>query len=436
MTHTLFCGDCLDVLPTLAANSVDTIITDPPYGLAFMGKDWDHGVPGVHFWAEVLRVAKPGAMLLAFGGTRTFHRLTCAIEDAGWEVRDCLMWLYGSGFPKSLDISKAIDKAAGETRQVLGMKTYGDGQTYNGGERSGRASGIQGDRVSRGPMLDTAPATNAARTWHGWGTALKPAWEPIILAMKPLDGTFADNAQRWGVAGLNVDGGRIETGDVIRSSHNVTIGGNGIYGGGKPTTTGALPGQGRWPANLLLDEEAARMLNEQSGERPSGGRRGGYGPGAADGGMWNASGPRPCGLTHGDTGGASRFFYVAKASRRERNQGLVGMKEKGKDWHRKTSGMNKGPNERNGGAPTVHSPLLNHHPTVKPLTLMRYLCKLTATPTGGIVLDPFMGSGTTGMACAMEGRAFIGIEKEAEYVEIARRRITATELPLLREAAE
>jgi site-specific DNA-methyltransferase (adenine-specific) len=401
VTYTIHRGDCLDILPTLAANSVDTIITDPPYGLAFMGKDWDHGVPGAAFWAAALRVAKPGAMLLAFGGSRTFHRLTCAIEDAGWEVRDCLMWLYGSGFPKSLDISKAIDKAAGEVRGVVGMKhKIGRPNAANQSwARNGKSAGADYATHPKtlGIGMETAPATDAARTWHGWGTALKPAWEPIILAMKPLDGTFADNAQQWGVAGINVDGARIGTSDVMRRANNVTIGGNGIYGGGKPATTGALPGQGRWPANLLLDEEAAAALDAQSGERPSGGKKGGYGPGAADGGMWSQSGPRPCGLTHGDTGGASRFFYVAKASRADRGEG-------------------------------------NIHPTCKPTELMRYLCRLTSTPTGGVVLDPFMGSGTTGVAAVQEGRAFIGIEKEAEYHEIARRRIEGVQPTLLQAA--
>ena len=406
--HTLYCGDCLDILPTLAANSVDTIITDPPYGLSFMGKDWDHGVPGAAFWAAALRVAKPGAMLLAFGGTRTFHRLTCAIEDAGWEVRDCLMWLYGSGFPKSLDISKAIDKAAGAEREQIISKWV---ERYpNGPQGSSCQFSQKGEASTRnGVPMDTLPATPAAQQWHGWGTALKPAWEPIILAMKPLDGTFANNAQRWGVAGINVDGGRIGTdGRPKREVHplrdDVTYGGNSYMGriDGNSLASSKAVGEttvGRWPANLLLDEAAARALDAQAGERPSGGKKGGYGPGAAYGGMWSQSGPRPCGLTHGDTGGASRFFYVAKASRGERGEG-------------------------------------NGHPTVKPLALMRYLCKLTATPTGGVVLDPFMGSGTTGIAALQEGRAFIGIEKEPEYVEIARRRIAAAELPLLREAAD
>lgn len=398
MTYTLHCGDCLDILPTLPAQSVDTIITDPPYGLAFMGKEWDHGVPGVQFWREALRVAKPGAMLLAFGGTRTFHRLTVAIEDAGWEVRDCLMWLYGSGFPKSLDISKAIDKTAGAEREVIGINPNALGRMRN---KTGGNYGNDHESDRSAVDLLTAPATPAAQTWHGWGTALKPAWEPIILAMKPLDGTFAENAQRWGVAGLNVDGGRIATSDDLSG---------GTYGGvfsASRNADGSLckaigsGDKGRWPANVLLDEEAAALLDQKSGvigasyrdgDRAIKGRNQVYGkyPNRDDG--WSVKG-----AGYSDTGGAARFFYVAKASRGER----------GDD---------------------------NIHPTVKPLTLMRYLCKLTATPTGGVVLDPFMGSGTTGVACAMEGRNFIGVELDAGYYEIARRRIEAVQPSLLQAA--
>lgn len=351
----LFCGDCVDVLPGLPANSVDSVITDPPYGLRFMGRDWDRGVPGVAFWSEVLRVAKPGALMLAFGGTRTFHRLTCAIEDAGWEVRDCLMWLYGSGFPKGLNL---------------------------------RGNG-----------------------WDGWGTALKPAWEPILLAMKPLDGTFAGNAQRWGVAGLNVDGARIEVQEPGRRHLLKSLGdlppkntfGNGLNGSRALGTTS----QGRWPANVLLDEEAAAALDAQSGKLHS--NSGNYGKYAQRSSK---------GIT--DTGGASRFFYVAKASRSERNAGLEGdgngvqcARPESPDM----SGKFPDHDGRERGA--------NHHPTVKPLALMRYLCRLTMTPAGGVVCDPFMGSGTTGVAAVMEGREFVGIELDAGYFEVARRRIEA-----------
>src|SRR6185437_12416714 len=249
----IYLGDCREVRSALPDNSVDTIITDPPYGLEFMGKGWDKGVPGVEFWKEFLAVAKPGAMLLAFGGTRTFHRMTAAIEDAGWEIRDCLMWLYGSGFPKSLDISKAIDKSKGAEREITGKYTDPDGIT-----RTKRSDGIWSSDGADSRYV-TAPATDLAKQWNGWGTALKPAWEPIIVAMKPLDGTFAENAEKWGVAGINVDGGRIGT-DEIKSAtiqRNGGIWASDGEGGARHNGNGTSNPQGRWPANLLLDEEAA-----------------------------------------------------------------------------------------------------------------------------------------------------------------------------------
>jgi DNA modification methylase len=386
---TLLLGDCREQMKSLPDASVDSIITDPPYGLEFMGKDWDSfkgetngfrraenpndvgranvfgrtsargpeykggscgagmSKPGIgeretawpshkgwnrarctncgHLthggspcvcdnpnvvcldrervcafqewslsWAiEALRVVKPGGMLLAFGGTRMYHRLSCAIEDAGWEIRDCLMWLYGTGFPKSKN--------------------------------------LDGD-------------------FKGWGTALKPAWEPIILAMRPCEGTFAQNALKHGVAGLNIDGSRIgtEPGELTPRNNSGTSTLLSLGFEGKPTTIYPSP-LGRWPANIILDEEAGAMLDET-------------------------------------TGGASRFFYSAKVSKADRGEG-------------------------------------NNHPTVKPLSLMRYLCRLTKTPTGGIVLDPFMGSGSTGVAAFMEGRDFIGIEQSEEYYDIACKRI-------------
>jgi len=390
-------------MPTLEANSVDTIVTDPPYGLSFMGKDWDHGVPGVAFWREALRVAKPGAMMLAFGGTRTFHRLTCAIEDAGWEVRDVVSWLYGQGFPKSADISKLIDKQAGAEREIVGRKT-GRSATPVSDMRGGHmhAGGTKAGAFDASAI--TAPATPAAQTWHGWGTALKPAWEPVILAMKPLDGTFAENAGKWGVAGLNVDGARIPITDGATMARNNKPGDNGWKNASGGPNAAALNGEpsGRWPANLLLDEAAAEALDAMSGVSKSTGG-GGYRPAGTDtrNGIYGKYGDRqlPGNVGLGDTGGASRFFYVAKASRRDRGEG-------------------------------------NIHPTCKPTQLMQYLVRLTSTPTGGVVLDPFMGSGTTGVACMLEGRSFVGIEREAEYIEIARRRIAAAVLPLMREAAD
>jgi len=325
MTYTLHTGDCRDVMATLPAESVDAIVCDPPYGLSFMGKGWDHGVPGVDFWVEALRVLKPGGHLIAFGGTRTYHRLAVAIEDAGFEVRDCLMWLYGSGFPKSLDVSKAMDKQAGAEREVVGVKENSFGRKPGGGD--GWDEAITGGQSSNHIFNITAPNTDLAKQWHGWGTALKPAYEPAILARKPLRGTVADNVAQWGTGGLNIDGCRV-----------------GDEGG-------------RWPANVILDEEAAAALDEQSG-------------------------------------GASRFFYTAKASRSEREAGLDG----------------------------VEAQRANHHPTVKPIALMRYMIRLVA-PRGAVVLDPFMGSGSTGCAAMVEGMQFIGIDITPEYVDIARRRL-------------
>lgn len=423
----LYLGDCLDVMRTLPESSVSSIVTDPPYGLSFMGKHWDHGVPGVAFWEAAYRVAKPGAMLLAFGGTRTFHRLTVAIEDAGWEIRDCLMWVYGSGFPKSHDISKAIDKAAGAEREVVGTRVSAYGTNTATGERVSRANGaggagLWGGNDAREVALTGAPATDAAKQWDGWGTNLKPAFEPIVLAMKPLDGTFAQNALKWGVAGLNVDVSRIPTTDSL---------GGGMVSMGRPKVSEGwdrpwmhdpqvterkkvesaekvklAETQGRWPANVLFDEDAAALLDEMSGVSKSKASMRGL-SGRHDAGDQSNQRIKPYTNSmrgHDDTGGASRFFYVAKASRSDRGEG-------------------------------------NIHPCVKPEMLCRYLVRLV-TPPNGTVLDPFMGSGSTGKAAKLEGFNFVGIELEPEYIEIARRRIEAAQpaqaervqLPLLEAA--
>ena len=206
----IICGDCLEVMPTLKAESIDSIVTDPPYGLSFMGKDWDHGIPGVPFWEAALKVAKPGAFLLAFGGTRTFHRLTCAIEDAGWEIRDVIMWVYGSGFPKSHDVSKAIDKAVGAEREIVGVRELW-GNNAKGGRCGQYANNYAGAADgSKKPLNVTTPATESACQWEGWGTALKPAWEPIIVARKPVNCTVAENVLKWGTGAMNIDGCRVE----------------------------------------------------------------------------------------------------------------------------------------------------------------------------------------------------------------------------------
>jgi DNA modification methylase len=377
--YEILAGDCREVMAAMDAESVDSIVCDPPYGLSaaknsgkssrggFMGKEWDHGVPGVEFWTEVLRVAKPGAHLLAFGGTRTYHRLACAIEDAGWEIRDCVAWVYGSGMPKSHDVSKAIDKAAGAEREVVGfdvdfvrrnpnntgahtLVTKADGTTLDGRKTLGRKNEAAGSI--------TAPATEAAKQWSGFGTSLKPAHEPVIVARKKLCGTVAENVLTHGTGAINIDGCRIEGQKGWPDSKQYNPG--HLVGGSKKTAeyqdNSQSPNKfnGRWPANFCHDGS-----DEVVGLFPN---------------------------------DAARFFYTAKCSKKDRNEGLEGV--------------------------------VNHHPCLKPTALMRYLCRLV-TPPGGIVLDPFMGSGSTGKAAILEGFRFIGIEREAEYVEIARARIGA-----------
>jgi DNA modification methylase len=447
----LYQGDCLEILPTLEANSVDTIITDPPYGLTFMGKDWDKGVPGEAFWRAALRVAKPGAILMAFGGTRTYHRLMVAIEDAGWEIRDCMMWLYGSGFPKSMAIDKAIDKKAAAVRKTVGRYSRPDGSVSRTAVQGWRSDYVNGDvGTLDGETPITAPATPLAQQWQGWGTALKPAYEPIIIAQKPLDGTYAANAEKWGVAGLWIDGGRVglEGMENHRTPAKSGLGKNGIYG--KSTTEELTEGRdlvrysskGRWPANLILDEDAAAALDAQSGVIV--GRNGGD--------TGNVSGyaggfGRTQTATYRDTGGASRFFYTAKASRAERNFGLEGMEARERVGQSAWAGKCNVCDCRMMlyGKPTcghddfewvTGKPTANHHPTVKPLALMRYLARLTKTPTGGVVLDMFAGSGTGVMAALLEGRDAIGIELDAEYFEIMTRRVEAVQAQIEAEQAK
>jgi len=462
--NTVYQGDCVAVMRGWPDSFVDTVLTDPPYELTsggnrgFMGKAWDG--TGVSFrvetWAEVLRVCKPGATMLCFGGTRTWHRLCCAIEDAGWEITDCLMWLYGSGFPKSLDISKALDELAfqdwlrahpAEAARLKALKAAKDVKAYRalktelrkaaGAERElgdvrgpRQANALKlGTRTSEGhhpgwirPWMSdpegverncrtSIPATDAAKLWDGWGTALKPAWEPIIFARKRREGCFAANALKHGVAGLNIDGTWI--GDSKRIPGSARIEAEmGYHGGWGPRTeemTGMRADVGRWPANLMLDEAAAAMLDEASGESTSGAPRAERGVG----GIWSVGNGIPAGAQHGDSGGASRFFYTAKASSSERNAGLGAMRfERVVSSVHGDMGDEKNPNLPRG----------NDHPTVKPLALMEWLAKLTMTPTGGLVLDPFFGSGTTGVACNRVGRPWIGIELDPHYCDIARKR--------------
>ena len=496
----LFLGDCVEVMAAMPAESVDAVVCDPPYGLEFMGKEWDsfrvddpgttrnrgeraadngrasggddshpaqsrrahvsygggnrprtwrcvgcgkrdqfrnaHACPDGTRWAQelvdpfsapptmlafeewvrhwalaALRVLKPGGHLLAFGGTRTYHRLTCGIEDAGFEIRDSiawngaplptvLQWVYGSGFPKSLDVSKAIDKAAGAEREVVGTKHGRPGYSLTDGEAGGVAmvGNVNGSlRNGNAECAITAPATDAAREWQGWGTALKPAWEPCVVARKPLAGTVAENVQRYGTGAINVDGCRIGTTvETWPASRNYAPSRREPGGKGATVATGDAP-LGRWPANVALDEAAAAMLDAQSGVRGGAAPASGpthVGPSSRDrmSGDFAGMGDRAPSY-FGDTGGASRFYYTAKASRADRN----------------TSGAT------------------NTHPTVKPTDLMRWLVRLV-TPPGGVVLDPFAGSGSTLVAARAEGFRAIGIEREQEYADIIAARLSQLSL--------
>lgn len=417
----IYNGDCLEVMRGLDENSIDTCITDPPYELGFMGKKWDSS--GIAFqpetWQAVYRVLKPGALLLAFGGTRTYHRMVCAIEDAGFEIRDTIAWIYGSGFPKSYDISKGIDKQAGAEREVVGK--YESPENTSGGK--GRKFCHGGQPLDGLPVI-TAPSTPAAQLWHGWGTALKPAMELICVAMKPVDGTFVNNALTWGVAGLWIDGGRVGTDEDCARKRAIVRDTSAPFGAGYEMG-GNGSALGRFPANVIhdgSDEVTGLFPMTTSGNLNSGHKRG-----DGTGNSFMGGGGVVQGNYGGDSGSAARFFYCAKASRSERNAGLEGMPEK-------LAGSYEFRNRESGKGQfdgATNNKRTNHHPTVKPIELMRYLVRLTKTPTGGVVLDPFMGSGTTGIACVLEGREFIGIEREAEYVEIAEKRIAHYRLPML-----
>jgi len=547
MVATVFEGDCLEQMRIFGDDYFDSIVTDPPYGLSFMGKEWDHGVPGVHFWKECLRVAKPGAHMLAFGGTRTHHRLMVAIEDAGWEIRDCLMWVYGSGFPKSLDISKSLDKAAGAEREVVGINEDYLRRKPNGMKTEGATAYGYSQTQQETNANITTPATDAAKQWSGWGTALKPAWEPIILCRKPLDGTVANNVLTWGCGGINVDGCRVEySSDADKAS--------AIPQGRITTKVGAFAGRtqdgkdaelnrdewaskqtGRFPANLIHDgsDEVLSVFPDAKGQcaaitgnEPT--ANGFSGPVKFGGNKNRVSFPAP----RGDSGSAARFFYCAKASTSERNIGLNGTctvklntknnvysgvcqkdvttvavqllqkvtSESTGIWNIGESGesitarclwgslsitlmeINKiielktlhllmhsltndtildansstesggshaaivenlkkwiltttsGKMELARGASDVALQMLlqtsvkenwqnltNTHSTVKPLALLQYLCRLI-TPPNGIVLDPFAGSGSTGIAATREGFNSVLIEIDKDYAEIARAR--------------
>lgn len=368
-TGRVYAGDCLKTIKSWPDNFVDAVVTDPPYELGFIGKSWDStGIAySVPMWSEVFRVMKPGAHLLAFSATRTYHRMACAIEDAGFEIRDQIQWIYGSGFPKSLDIAKAIDKKAGYWRGRAGKVVI----------ESQVAKGTEYERGEKGESI-------TATAWDGWGTALKPANEPIVLARKPIsEDTIAENVMRWGTGAINVDAGRI----------GEEIVGWGGGGGGKnswkennfKSDGEPRPVVGRWPANVIFDKYAAGFLDGQAKDAPS------------------------------------RFFYVAKPDTGERDAGL-------EESETVTAAEVTG---RKPGSAGLRSPRdcktgdsANFHPTVKPVDLMAYLISMVVKP-GGVVLDPFTGSGTTGIAAARLSVRFLGCEMNPEYITLAEKRIQA-----------
>lgn len=404
---TLYHGDCTAIVPLLAEQGppqgwIDACVTDPPYELGFMGKGWDSSGVAQRWetWGGVRIALKPGAHLVAFAGSRTYHWIAQAIDQAGFEVRDQLMWIYGSGFPKSLDVSKALDKAAGRADERGYIETTG-GLHGGTGTTVGKFTGRQ---LSNVPVTAAA----AAAAWQGWGTALKPAHEPVCFARKPLsEGTVAANVLRWATGAINVDAARTEYRDgadlaaaaaaAARIERDVPgrerWAGHG--GGAFNDPKGSLEGWteksalGRWPANVMHDGsfEVLEAFPHHARE-------------------------------------AIRFFYAAKASKEEREFGLAGASAVAQ---RANTGSS------DGGRPS--EPRANTHPTVKPVDLMRYLCRLVA-PQGAVILDPFMGSGSTGIAAVREGMSFIGCEQGADYFEIAHARIQAAVREAEQKAAE
>ena len=388
-------GNNLDLLKTLPDNSVDSVVTDPPYGLSFMNKKWDYDVPSVEFWKEAYRVLKHGGHVLSFGGTRTYHRMVVNMEDAGFEIRDQIMWLYGSGFPKSHNIGKAIDKIEGNEREVVGEKKRGDVQ-----KAKEKGVGYLADVANRNNVKQfgygTETITKGESEWEGWGTALKPANEPICLARKPLsEKSVAENVLKYGTGGINIDGCRIgysENDHVMKYKGYSNGEYKSEYEGGTSYTHGnqvQINPQGRFPANIIHDgsDEVLEGFPKENGS-------------------------------------ASRFFYCAKASKSDRNDGCEKLQGKYVAQGNQAQAELKRGNVdfENGNKHNKVELKQNFHPTVKPTELMRYLCRLI-TPPNGIVLDPFMGSGSTGKGAILEGFDFIGMELDTEYVEIAKARI-------------
>ena len=456
-------GDNMESFKKLPDNSIDSCVTDGPYGLSFMGKKWDYDVPSVEFWKEVYRVLKPGGHVLSFGGTRTYHRMVVNIEDAGFEIRDQIMWLYASGFPKSHNIGKAVDKLQGNDREIVG-----EPQSY----RDSRGKDAINAEITSERERLMISKTKGQSPYEGWGTALKPANEPICVARKPLsEKSVAENVLRWGTGGINVDGCRVGTSDTYNYKNGP--GGNSFSVGkepdGKRTEPVEMNSEGRFPANIILECICDEVIKGEKGEVKTTNR---VRKGEAAGGLdinenrksiegidnYNDKGDIhtnpmcPCrlmdeqsgvsksskGLNEGrkngvhqygfkgkesfefgfnDKGGASRFFYQAKVSKAERNMGLDDFIEEDI-----TDGSTR-TNEETGRAFGANRPSKkNTHPTVKPVSLMAYLCRLITQPNG-IVLDPFMGSGSTGIAARLEGFKFLGMEMDKDYFKIAEARI-------------
>lgn len=512
-------GDCLEVLKSLSDNSIDSIVTDPPYGLAFMNKKWDYDVPSVDIWKECLRVLKPGGHVLSFGGTRTYHRMTVAIEDAGFEIRDQIQWLYGSGFPKSLNISKAIDKAAGveRTEKIFKPIAFPDSDCWgipnnnSNGSQDGTSFNPHAENVNAGGGMrqHTLPATNLAKQWDGWGTALKPSNEPICLARKPIsESTVAANIVKWGTGGINVDECRIETDWNTDPTKRGWQGGkytskeNGpLFSSESPSEiTGKkeLPTQGRWPANTLFDEEAAQMLDEQSGgaqrffmviknecglentkvEDTFAGKKtankseslsiDGYGSNTTAqflmtiisitktitnsiitfliSNAYTKTCIGACTMESENDISLLTELNIESVNVVDNTNCLLNFRNDQQELMKATAKLVNVKNLLNGEQ-TIESILTSTcestknalrfryqakappserkgstHPTQKPTKLMQYLIKLI-TPPNGTVLDPFAGSGTTGVAAKQLGFNFIGIEREQEYFEIAQRRV-------------
>lgn len=419
----LICGDSLEVLKDFEENSIDSIVTDAPYGLSFMGKKWDYDVPSQEIWKECLRVLKPGGYLLAFAGTRTQHRMAVRIEDAGFEIRDMIAWVYGSGFPKSHNIGKAVDKLQGNEREVVGKSKYGD-KSKDGYNPYHATKETQ----VTGHILPTSEPnlTKGTSPYEGWGTALKPALEPITVARKPFKGSVAQNVLKYGTGGINIDGCRVgTTGARNNGNSKGTEGSNSIGVYGKAIKQDY--NMGRFPANLIHDgsDEVVGLFPSPHG---AGGKREKNVLSEYNASSYHALKERQMNR-FGDSGSASRFFYCAKASKAERNKGCEEFEEKPLAFSNQAKAeLKRGNTDFDGGDAKGHGNKIRHiknnHPTVKPISLMRYLCRLV-TPKGGTVLDPFTGSGTTGIASKLEGFDFIGIEREPEYIKIAQARIDA-----------